>query len=103
MGVLVVISKFFVVCLIVPAIWCAVWFSPIWIRVFAIVAAMPSVLLLLVTVVAFLLSPWRSAVHRQVSRLLDKIALREKAVVAIGVTMLTGLIVLLSYIPTFFR
>lgn len=102
LGLLVATSKFFAGCLVVPAIWCAIWFSPIWVRVFAVVAALPSVLLLLVTLVAFVLSPWRNALHRRISRLLDKIALREKAVVAIGVVIVVGIVVLLSYTPTFF-
>jgi len=100
-------SKFLAMCLVVPALWCAIWFSPIWIRILAVVAALPSILLFLVTIIALLLMPWRARVHRSVSYLLDKIALREKAVVALGVTagvvILTILVVILTFIPSMFQ
>jgi hypothetical protein len=107
LGLIWQISKFLTMCFVVPALWCAIWFSPIWIRVLAVVAALPSVLLFLVTIIALLLMPWRARVHRAVSFLLDKIALREKAVVALGVTagivVLTLLTVILTFVPSLFQ
>jgi hypothetical protein len=82
---------------------CAIWFSPIWIRVLAVNAALPSVSLFCVSIFALFLTPWRTRIHRIISFVLDKVALREKAVVAIAVTVGIAVVAFLSLVPSLLK
>jgi len=50
--------------------------------------------------VAPFLRPWHRRVHRLTSFILDRVALREKAVVAIAVTVSIAVVAFLSLIPS---
>ena len=95
------VSKFVGMSLIVPALWCAIWFSPVWIRVVAVIATLPSVLLFVFTIIALLLNPWRVQIHRSVLFVLDKFALREKAVVAMAVALCIAVISIVAGVFNF--
>jgi hypothetical protein len=68
--------------------------------VLAVIAALPSVSLFCVSIFALFLRPWHARVHRVISFVLDKVALREKAVVAIAVTVGIAVVAVLSLVPS---
>ena len=92
------------VALWIIAIFCLVVFSPVWIRVVVAVAALPSVVLLISTLIALLLVPFRRRIHLGVSWLLERIRSNEKAVIASGLTIffvcLVGIAAFLTYLPS---
>jgi hypothetical protein len=93
---LFVVNKFVGICLIASAIFAALWFGPPWITTFAVNAALPSAALLVLSIFALVMYPFRVRIHAAVGWILDKAALREKLVIAIGVAFLTLIIAGLS-------
>jgi hypothetical protein len=92
---------------IVVGVFCALWFSPVWIRILVVVAALPSIVLVLASILALILTPFRRRLHKFVTFLLDRISLREKAAVAVAFaalfTTLIGIVALLTALPTLVR
>jgi hypothetical protein len=72
-----------------------------------VVAALPSIVLVLASILALILTPFRRRLHKFVTFLLDRISLREKAAVAVAFaalfTTLIGIVALLTALPTLVR
>jgi hypothetical protein len=91
-------SKLTGILLMFPAILCVLWLSPGWIRLFAVNAALPSILLIGVSLVALLVFPVRTHVQRMLGGLLHKLASRDYAVIAIVILGLSGIVAWLTHV-----
>jgi len=88
--------------LLIPATIVALFFSPDWIRVAAANAALPGLLVLLLSVLAVILFPFKTSIHRIVLELIDRATVHEKGVFGFLIIFFSGLAVFISALARWF-
>jgi hypothetical protein len=88
----------FALTLMIPCILTALWFGPAWIKVVSLNAALPTLLLSVISLFSLGLFEFRVKIHRLITHALDIACQHEKGVLAFAKAVLGGLVVLLAFV-----